>query len=88
RIIWQAFEHNPWLNALILGILLIGIFFNLRRILRLKPESRWLATIRDGGHAGSMQDEPRLLAPIAAVLGERQRRGRASLTALSLRHLL
>ena len=34
------------------------------------------------------QNAPRLLAPIAAVLGERQRRSRAALSALSLRHLL
>ena len=88
QIIWQAFQHNPWLNGLIVGLLLVGIVFNLRRILRLKPESRWLDTIRDGTPGAPMQDEPRLLAPIAAVLGERQRRGRASLSALSLRHLL
>lgn len=88
RIIWQAFQHNPWLNALILAILLIGIFFNLRRILRLKPEARWLDSFRTSTPGASLQDEPRLLAPIAAVLGERQRRGRASLSAISLRHLL
>lgn len=87
-IIWEAFQHNPWLNGLILAILLFGVFYNLRRILRLKPETRWLEAFRTGAAGFSLQDAPRLLAPIAAVLGERQRRGRASLSALSLRHLL
>lgn len=87
-IIWEAFQHNPWLNGLILAILLFGVFYNLRRILRLKPETRWLEAFRTGAAGFSLQDAPRLLAPIAAVLGERQRRGRASLSAVSLRHLL
>jgi hypothetical protein len=88
RIVWQAFQHNPWLNGLILAILLFGIFFNIRRILRLKPETRWIEAFRTSAPGFSMQDAPHLLAPIAAVLGERQRRGRASLSAISLRHLL
>lgn len=88
RIIWEAFQHNPWLNGLILAILLFGIFFNFRRVLRLRGEIRWIEAFRTGAPGFSVQETPRLLAPIAAVLGERQRRGRASLSALSLRHLL
>ncbi len=88
RVIWEAFQQNPLLNGLILAALLFGIFFNLRRILRLKPEARWLEAFRNNAPGSSLQDAPRLLAPIAAVLGERQRRPRASLSALSLRHLL
>lgn len=88
RIIWEAFQQNPLLNGLILLVLLFGIFFNLRRIFRLKPEARWLEAFRTSAPGFSLQDAPRLLAPIAAVLGERQRRPRASLSTLSLRHLL
>lgn len=88
QIIWQAFQHNPWLNGLILAILLFGIFYNIRRILRLKPEMRWIDAFRSNAPGFSLHEAPRLLAPIAAVLGERQRRSRASLSALSLRHLL
>ena len=84
----RAFQHNPWLNGLILAILLFGIFFNIRRILRLKPEARWIEAFRTNAPGFSLQDAPRLLAPIAAVLGERQRRGRTALSTLSLRHLL
>ena len=88
QVIWDAFLHNPWLNGVILGILLIGIFLNIRRILRLRPEARWIESFRTNAPGFSLQDAPRLLAPIAAVLGERQRRGRTALSALSLRHLL
>src|SRR4051794_33272666 len=83
RIIWTTFQHNPWLNGLIIAILLFGIFFNVRRILRLKPEARWIEAFRTSGPGFSTQESPRLLASIAAVLGERQRRGRATLSALS-----
>ena len=88
QVIWTAFQHNPWLNGVILAILLFGIFFNMRRILRLRPEARWIEAFRTNAPGFSLQDAPRLLAPIAAVLGERQRRGRTALSALSLRHLL
>src|SRR4051794_6434009 len=89
QVIWTAFQHNPWLNGVILAILLFGIFFNIRRVLRLKPEARWIDAFRGSAPGFSLQDAPRLLAPIAAVVGERQRRGRgASLSAVSLRHLL
>ena len=62
QIIWRAFQHNPWLNGLILAILVFGIVFNLRRILRLKPETRWLDAFRTSAPGFSLQDAPRLLA--------------------------
>ena len=88
QVIRAAFEHNPWLNGLILAILLFGIFLNIRRIVRLRPEARWIEAFRTSAPGFSLQNAPKLLAPIASVLGERQRRGRAALSALSLRHLL
>jgi hypothetical protein len=88
QVIWTAFQHNPWLNGVILAILLFGIFLNSRRIFRLRPEAAWIEAFRTSGPGFSLQNAPRLLAPIAAVLGERQRRSRTALSALSLRHLL
>ena len=88
QVIWTAFQHNPWLNGVILAILLFGVFFNIRRILRLKPEASWIDAFRTNAPGFSLQSAPRLLAPIAAVLGERQRRSRTALSTLSLRHLL
>ena len=88
QVIWTAFQHNPWLNGVILAILLLGIFLNIRRILRLRPEANWIEAFRTSAPGFSLQNAPRLLAPIAAVLGERQRRSRTALSAISLRHLL
>ena len=88
QVIWTAFQHNPWLNGVILAILLIGIFLNIRRIVRLRPEASWIEAFRTSAPGFSLQNAPRLLAPIAAVLGERQRRSRTALSAISLRHLL
>ncbi|MFO1049658.1 MAG: flagellar motor protein MotA [Geminicoccaceae bacterium] len=88
QVIWTAFQHNPWLNGVILAILLIGIFLNIRRIVRLRPEAAWIEAFRTNAPGFSLQNAPRLLAPIAAVLGERQRRSRTALSAISLRHLL
>jgi len=88
QVIWTAFQHNPWLNGVILAILLIGNFLNIRRIVRLRPEASWIEAFRTNAPGFSLQNAPRLLAPIAAVLGERQRRSRTALSAISLRHLL
>ncbi len=88
QIIWAAFLHNPALNGLIICVLVVGIAYNLRRILRLKPETRWIEAFRTDAVGFSLQEAPRLIASIAAVLGERDRRGRASLSAASMRYLL
>jgi hypothetical protein len=87
-VIWLAFSHNPALNGLILAALLIGIGFNIRRILQLKPETQWIEAFRTNQPGLSLQDPPQIIAPVAAALSGRERRGRQSLTAISLRHLL
>lgn len=87
-IILRAFLHNPALNGLILGVLLLGIIYTFRRILLLKPEVRWIEAFRTQQPGFSLHEPPRLLAPVTAVLGERERRGRASLNAMSMRYLL
>ncbi|MCB2010946.1 MAG: flagellar motor protein MotA [Geminicoccaceae bacterium] len=88
EIIWRAFMHNPALNGLILGVLLLGILYAVRRILQLKPEVRWIEAFQTSGASFAVETPPRLLAPVAGALGERERRGRASLSALSMRYLL
>ncbi len=88
QVIWRAFVHNPALNGLILGMLLVGIAYNIRRILLLKPEARWIEAFRTNQPGLSLQDPPQIIAPVASVLTTRDRRGRQSLTALSLRYLL
>ena len=83
-----AFFANAVLNGVILGALLIGIVYNYRQVLLLKPDTAWLAAVKRGEVPGSAPPvrKPRLLSPLAAMLAER--RGRMSLSAVSLRSLL
>ncbi|MEC8083406.1 MAG: flagellar motor protein MotA [Pseudomonadota bacterium] len=83
----DAFLANPALNGMILAALLIGILFALRQVVRLRPEVAWIESFRRQQPGLSMIDAPRLLAPIAAMIGER-RDERMSLSTLSLRSLL
>lgn len=84
-----AFMNNPALNGLILGTLLAGILFIFRQVLMLRPEVAWLEHYQTSGQTngpGGAGPEPVLLAPMARMLGER--RGRLTLSALSMRSLL
>ena len=80
----RAFDANPWLNGMILGVLLFGIIFIFRQVLMIGPEVAWLEAYRRGQAASSKP--PKLLASMAAMLGER--RGRLSLSALATRSIL
>ncbi len=68
RQLTSAFLANPGLNGLILCVLALGIVLAFRQVLGLIPEVRWsnaaLALEPDG------VEPPRLLAPLAAFLGE------------------
>jgi hypothetical protein len=88
EIVVRIFLHNPWLNGLILGVLLLGIVYSFRRVLGLKPEIRWIEAFRASHPGFSLQAAPRLLAPVATVLGEQERRGRFVLPPMSARYLL
>src|SRR5690606_18246259 len=79
-----AFHYNPALNAAILAVLLLGIGYTFWQVIRLYREIAWLERYRAGQPTGDAQ--PRLLAPMAVMIGER--RGKLSLSALSLRSLL
>ena len=46
RQIWTAFLANPGLNALIIGVLAIGIAFAFRQVIRLFPEVSWVNGFR------------------------------------------
>jgi len=82
-----AFFANPGLNALIGGVLLIGIILSFRQVIRLTPEVRWVNSFRISD-PGLVQDRrPTLLAPMAAILGG-ERSGRISISQQTMRHLL
>ena len=84
-----AFTTNMVLNGVILGALLIGIIQAFRNVTMLQAEVRWLESFQrdDLAIADSTATPPRLLAPMATMLGER-RPDRLSLSALSMRTLL
>ena len=71
RQIWQAFLANPGLNALIIGVLLIGIILSFRQVLRLFPEIAWVNGFRLADPGLARGRAPVLLAPMAAILGDR-----------------
>jgi hypothetical protein len=92
----NAFLANATLNGLILGVLILGIFYNFRQVALLYPEVSWMDRFRDtlaeteaGMHIRLPEsvDNPKLLAPMATMLSDR-RGSRFSLSALSMRSIL
>lgn len=81
----KAYSSNYALNSLILGVLLIGIIYNFRQVMMIYPEVSWLERYRRGGAALSGSRNPRLLAPMARMLGEREK---LTLSPMSMRYLL
>jgi len=85
--ITNAFFFNPGLNALIGAVLLIGIILSFRQVIRLYPEVRWVNSFRIADPGLAPSRHPRLLAPMAAILGG-ERTGRMTITQQTMRHLL
>jgi len=82
----DAFFANAALNGLILGVLMIGVINNFRQVVMLNPEVRWIEEFKSD-RVSSSQTPPRLLGPMAAMLGEREQ-GQFTLSALSTRSVL
>jgi hypothetical protein len=88
-----AFEANSILNGMIILVLLIGIGFIFRMVILLNPEVAFLNRLRRESSGslvmpGQLSEEraPRLLGPMATMLGERK--GRLTISATSMRTLL
>ena len=79
----DAFFANPALNGMILSVLVIGIVFIFRMVLMLNPEVAWIENYRRGSLSAH---SPRLLSPVATMIGDKHRK--LSLSAISLRSLL
>ncbi|MCP5365408.1 MAG: flagellar motor protein MotA [Hyphomicrobiales bacterium] len=82
----DAFLTNAPLNGLILGVLLLGILYNLRQVIRLWPAVNWLEHFQSGRPTALSEEPPQLLAPMATMIGERK--GRLTLSAPAMRTLL
>lgn len=93
-VLVQAFYNNPGLNAFILVVLLLGIVWNLRQVLRLAPEVTWIETFQTARARLAALPSPRLLAPMASMLAAREKQarggeaGRFSLSTTTMRSLL
>jgi hypothetical protein len=82
-----AFFANPGLNALIGLVLLVGIILAFRQVIRLYPEVAWVNNFRIADPGLALDRRPRLLAPMAAILGG-ERTGRMTISQQTMRHLL
>ena len=84
----RAFMANAALNGMILAVFLIGLIFIVRKIALLSPEVTWISEYRSLKKPRlTKQRPPKLLAPVANMLGDRTS-GKISLSATSLKSLL
>lgn len=86
RQIWAAFLANPGLNALIVGVLFVGILLAFRQVVRLFPEVAWVNGFRLADPGLAQARPPVLLAPMAAILGDRM--GRMTISTPVMRSIL
>src|SRR6476619_6533682 len=77
---------NPGLNALIIGVLLIGIILSARQVIRLYPEISWVNNFRLADPGLAVDKPPVLLAPMASILGSRV--GRMAMSPQLMRGIL
>lgn len=79
----RVFLNTPVLDSVILGVLIIGIFFIFRQVILLRPEIEWIRRYqhRQSNAPPPSADSVNLLAPMAAMLGERHDEIRLSPTA-------
>ena len=80
----SAFLANAPLNGLICGVLILGITYNIRQVILLYPETDWIDSFRLGRPKSGRS--PRLLAPMASMVGVESERLR--LSAMSMRTVL
>ena len=67
REVATAFMHNPGLNGLIIGVLVVGVVLAMRNVVGLIPEIRWVNSFRRR-ETTFEQTPPKLVAPMAALL--------------------
>jgi len=82
----KSFMANPGLNALIIAVLLVGIVYAFRQVLRLYPEINWVNNFRISDPGLTVDKSPVLLAPMATMLKDRT--GHLSLATGAMRSLL
>jgi hypothetical protein len=83
---WRAFLANPGLNGLIIFVLVIGIGFAFRQVIRLFPEVAWVNGFRLADPGIAVERSPTLLAPMATILGDRF--GRMAMSPQTMRGIM
>ena len=83
----DAFEANPVINGVILGVLFIGILYTFQQALVLWPSANWLMRLHDSEDPSGLPAAPALIAPMAVMLTDAAD-GRARLSASSTRVVL
>ncbi len=83
----SAFMANWGFNLLIVAALATGIAINIRQVIALEPELRWIRMFRTGDIGISVSDPTHLMKPLAKQL-EGLNRDRFSLSAFSMRTVL
>ncbi len=83
----SAFMANWGFNLLILAALATGVAINIRQVIALEPELRWIRMFRTGDIGISVSDPTHLMKPLAKQL-EGLNRDRFSLSAFSMRTVL
>ncbi|MGH6674528.1 MAG: flagellar motor protein MotA [Xanthobacteraceae bacterium] len=83
----KAFFANPWLNGLIIGVLLIGIILSFHQVVRLFSEVSWVNRFRRADPALKAKRAPKLLAPMVAMLGS-ERPDKVAISAQTMRAFL
>lgn len=81
-----VFIANPGLNAVIVGVFVWGVAHIFRQVGQLRAEVAWIEVFRRREPGLTQAPAPNLLAPMAALLRERQ--GRVKLSAPSFRSIL
>ncbi len=82
----NAFMTNAPLNGFIIGVLVLGIIYNFRQVLMLYPEVAWIENFRQDSTPLSETHLPKLLAPMATMLGKHK--DRLSLSTIAMRSFL
>ena len=87
----HAFLRNPAFNGIILALLLAGIAYIFYQVVQLEPASAWIDDFRERLANRDLTappgPAPRMVAPMARMLGRRQS-GRVTLSPASLQTLL
>ena len=82
----NTISKNVQLNLFILFVLIVGIIYAFRQVIRLFREIRWVNAFRIADPGLAFEHQPRLLAPMATML--RDRRGHISLSTSSMRSIM